>query len=163
MSEAHGMSKTPEYRAWAHMKGRCLNEGDDRYKYYGARGITICQEWVNSFSQFYKDMGERPSSRHSIERDDVDGNYEPSNCRWATSAEQVKNRRPFTYTEETRKKQSLERRGKKKPEGFGGKISLAMKGNTNSLGRVLSKETRGRIGESVKATNYKKYLTRKLH
>lgn len=94
----HGQSSTkdgrsPEYRTWTNMKSRCFNPRLKRYKDYGGRGITVCPEWADSFEQFYKDMGDRPSPRHSIDRIDVNGNYEPDNCRWATLSQQNRNKR----------------------------------------------------------------------
>lgn len=89
----HGLYKTPEYKTWTAMKGRCLCETNRRYSYYGGRGITICNEWVESFENFLKDMGKRPSSSHSIDRIDPNGNYEPSNCRWADKLTQLRNKR----------------------------------------------------------------------
>jgi hypothetical protein len=92
-SRTHGMTETTEYKAWCGIKRRCLNINDKRYPEYGGRGIKICDAWANSFEQFYKDMGERPSGSYSIERVNVNGNYEPSNCVWIHNAEQSKNRR----------------------------------------------------------------------
>lgn len=85
--------KTKEYRAWRGIKTRCLNIKNHKYKDYGARGITVCDRWLNSFENFLADMGRAPSQRHSIERNEVNGNYEPSNCRWATPKEQSNNTR----------------------------------------------------------------------
>lgn len=91
----HGKYYTPEHRAWTGLKTRCFNSNEKTWKYYGGRGITVCCRWLgeNGFSNFLEDMGERPSSKHSIERDDVNGNYEPTNCAWATRKEQMRNKR----------------------------------------------------------------------
>lgn len=90
--QRHGMTKTPEYYSWASMKSRCLNPKNDRYAEYGGRGITICKRWIDSFENFYADMGPRPD-KTTLERRDTDGNYEPENCCWATQKEQQSNRR----------------------------------------------------------------------
>lgn len=90
-SSTHGLSNTREYRIWCAMKTRCTNENRDNYKHYGARGISVCSRWINSFENFFSDMGPCPSEQHSIERNDPDGNYEPGNCRWATQTEQMRN------------------------------------------------------------------------
>lgn len=93
LKTTHGMHGTPEYKAYYNMIKRCEYEGDNRYADYGGRGIKVCTEWRNSFEKFLADMGARPSNRHSIDRIDVDGDYEPSNCRWATIEEQERNKR----------------------------------------------------------------------
>jgi hypothetical protein len=80
-----------EYKAWVSMLGRCSNPKNDSWKYYGARGIAVCERWL-SFDNFIEDMGPRPAGM-SIDRIDNDKGYEPSNCAWATPAEQSKNRR----------------------------------------------------------------------
>lgn len=74
------------------MIGRCYNEADKSWKWYGGRGISVCQSWRNSFSTFLSDMGRRPKVGMSIDRENGNGNYEPSNCRWTTSTEQARNR-----------------------------------------------------------------------
>jgi len=87
----HGRSRTPQYKAWAGMLQRCSNKNARAYKYYGARGIKACPRWFR-FENFLADMGERPPGK-TLDRINNDGNYEPSNCRWATPKEQQANRR----------------------------------------------------------------------
>jgi len=93
MLTTHGKRKTQEYEVWINMKRRCFNKNVPEYRNYGNRGITVCVEWENSFETFIRDMGPRPTSSHSIDRIDVNGNYEKSNCKWSTRQEQALNRR----------------------------------------------------------------------
>ncbi len=87
----HGHTGTPTHRSWKSMHERCNNPARPNYKYYGGRGIGVCERWKD-YMNFYADMKERPSNR-TLDRIDVDGNYEPGNCRWATHSEQQKNKR----------------------------------------------------------------------
>lgn len=89
----HGMTGTPEYKAWRGLRYRCYDPEHENYHNYGGRGITVCDEWKESFEAFYRDMGPRPGLGYSIDRKDVNGNYEPNNCRWATAIEQASNQR----------------------------------------------------------------------
>jgi len=91
--ENHGMSHSPEYKTWSHMIDRCHNPKCKLYPRYGGRGISVCDRWHNSFLTFLADIGHRPTPKHSIDRIDNDGNYEPGNCRWATYKEQNQNMR----------------------------------------------------------------------
>lgn len=92
-NSTHGLKGTPEYAAWANMLHRCNSKTYKAFKNYGGRGITVCKEWEDSFEQFYRDMGRRPSSRYSLDRIDNDKGYMPSNCRWALPITQMNNRR----------------------------------------------------------------------
>ena len=83
----------PSYRSWCAMKQRCLNPRAVGFSAYGGRGITICPDWIQSFEQFLKDVGVRPSMDHSLDRIDPNGDYKPGNVRWATDLEQNRNRR----------------------------------------------------------------------
>jgi hypothetical protein len=89
----HALSRIDEYRIWASMKNRCHNPRDQGYAGYGGRGIQVCPRWRDSFENFIADMGRRPSKKHSIDRIENAGDYEPSNCRWATWKEQNNNLR----------------------------------------------------------------------
>lgn len=106
-SKTHGLAKTVEYRAWKAMKNRCYRVCGDDYAEYGARGIIVCDRWLKSFENFFVDVGERPTKKHSLDRIDNNGNYEPSNCKWSTKKEQARNRRTNIIIEYNGKKMCL--------------------------------------------------------
>jgi len=89
----HGLSDSKEHLAWLSMKGRCYNKSQQSFKNYGGRGIIVCDRWLSKFEFFFSDMGAAPSTKHSIDRINNNGNYEPKNCRWATPLQQSKNKR----------------------------------------------------------------------
>lgn len=97
-SGTHGQTGSRTYASWNSMKGRCLNPADKDFKNYGGRGVKITEDWISSFESFLKDMGERPQGM-TIDRINVNGNYEPENCRWATPHIQANNTRVCRYVE----------------------------------------------------------------
>jgi len=125
-----------EYIAWLNMKQRCYNPNRPDFKYYGGKGIKICKKWINSFFNFLKDMGEKPSTTHSLDRINGEKNYTPKNCRWATNLQQHRN-----------KNWEL--------------VRLRMLGNKHLLGHKHSQETKDKIsqsGQGIKKHFSKKYL-----
>ena len=101
----HGMYGSPIYRTWNNIISRCNNTNHEAYKNYGGRGITVTDRWKNSFENFYGDMGDRPSNKHILGRIEINGNYEPENCKWLTRTEVNNNTRGnklLTIDDETR-------------------------------------------------------------
>lgn len=96
--EIHGKKNSPEHTSWRKMKERCYNTKQDNYSYYGGRGIKVCDRWLDNFSNFYYDMGDKPTPKHQLDRIDSDGDYKPSNCRWVTKSENMINRNIKTGT-----------------------------------------------------------------
>lgn len=94
----HGQHGSLEYHSWQCMKSRCLNKNDPRYEHYGKRGIKVYDQWINSFETFLKDMGKRPSKSYTLNRIDNNQNYNPTNCEWATAAQQARNRQSSKLT-----------------------------------------------------------------
>lgn len=106
--------QTKEYRTWAGIKQRVSNPHTENGHYYQVKGIKMCDRWLNSFENFLEDMGKAPSSQHTIDRINNDGDYEPSNCRWATHKEQMWN---------TRATKLLTHNGKTLPQEEWGRIT----------------------------------------
>ena len=99
----HSLSNHPLYNIWMGMNYRCYNEKSHNYKYYGGRGIQVCEEWRNDLKAFIKwgQKNERPSLEYTLDRIDNNGDYSPDNCRWATASQQSRNKRTNVLTEET--------------------------------------------------------------
>lgn len=91
-NEMHGKSYSKEYRAWVNMIARCENESRELFHRYGGRGITVCARWRSIFEAFLEDIGPAPKASAQLDREDNDGNYEPSNCRWVTPKQNANNR-----------------------------------------------------------------------
>lgn len=89
----HGMRNSLEYSTWCSIKRRCYNPNQENYERYGGKGIRMCARWLNSFENFYEDMGPKPTHNHTIERKDSSKDYSPDNCIWLPSRYQSKNRR----------------------------------------------------------------------
>lgn len=103
----HGKTNTSLFNIWVNMRQRCGNANNPAYHQYGGRGITVCERWLESFENFYEDMGDRPSPKHSIDRIDNDGGYELKNCRWAEIDIQSHNRRDNVYLEHNNRRQTI--------------------------------------------------------
>jgi hypothetical protein len=109
LNKTHGLTGTVEHHTWKRIFARCHNVNCPRYKHYGGRGIKVCDRWSgpSGFQNFLEDMGRRPSSDHSIDRIDVNGDYCPENCRWATRMEQANNKQNSRKITHNGKSQTL--------------------------------------------------------
>lgn len=106
-AKTHGLSGTRIYNAWQNMTRRCYDKKNTHYKHYGGRGITVCDRWRHSFENFLEDMGKTYDKKLELDRIDFNGNYELSNCRWATETEQANNSRRNIFLEYMGRKYSL--------------------------------------------------------
>lgn len=147
--ESHGMFKSPEYTSWSHLKSRCLCKTDSKYPDYGGRGITVCDRWKNSFTAFYEDMGPKPSPLHSIDRENNDGNYEPTNCRWALPHIQQRNKRLYKTNKSGYKGVTWEKDSKK------WKVFLNIDKKIITIGRFQDKEDAIKAREEAELKYYK--------
>ena len=102
----HDLSASCEYRIWRTMLARCYNARCKAYAGYGRRGIKVCERW-QEFPNFYTDMGPRPTGQHTIERVNNDGDYEPTNCKWATQVEQANNRRSSRFVTQNGERKTI--------------------------------------------------------
>lgn len=145
----HGGTGTTEFRIWDSMRRRCGDPTHPSYPGYGGRGIAVCDRWQQDFAAFRHDMGPRPSLDYQIERQDNDGNYEPSNCVWATRVEQSNNRRSsrhLTLNGETLTMAQWERRLGMKPGSLcrrlsnGWTVEAALTTQTQQYGMLTSEQ-----------------------
>jgi hypothetical protein len=125
----------PRYKTWQSLVRRCHDPKSKGYADYGARGISVCEAWREDFWQFLKDTGDRPSPRHTLDRKDNDGNYEPGNVRWATPSQQARNKRSTVISE----KMALEILRRSKRGEMTGDIARSLKLNYDAVWATITR------------------------
>jgi hypothetical protein len=143
----HGFCKFPEFSVWRGMLQRCYNRKRTCFDRYGGRGIFVCQEWRENFLQFLKDMGSRPSAKHTIERKENNGPYSPDNCVWATAKQQAQNRRPSHFITHNGERLTVAQWSDKTGINYGTLMARIKCGKTGDL--LFSKYKHPRRGKNV--------------
>jgi hypothetical protein len=147
----HGLSYSSEHNIWSNMIARCGKVQNNRYHRYGGRGIYVCKRWASSFQNFYSDMGDRPSSKHTIDRIDNNKGYSPKNCRWATQKQQSRNTSRNVYMVENGEK-IIVADFEKKYNLYRGAIYYFMRSGLNN-DQILEKVKNEGVGKNIYCFN----------
>lgn len=144
-SERHGQARTRTYKSWASAKSRCCDQANPKFPLYGGIGVRMCQRWKDSFLAFLADVGERPSSAHSLDRfPNPSGDYEPGNVRWATSHEQRRNRRDGCKLTPKQAQEIRDQKGQLTQKELAGKYGISRTAvSAIQVGRIYQEEYRG--------------------
>lgn len=138
-----------EYGSWKNMRYRCYYGRCAAFRYYGGRGIKVCDQWRHDFHQFYRDMGPKPEANYSIERIDKDGDYTPINCKWASQSEQLRNRRSWKWTDESRAMMCATQKAIKIQQEQANPMVTSIRGQKISWKKVLDAIAGGETQKSI--------------